>query len=161
MIYLKLIVLLIYTSFVSWTTWQVAENKRISADNDRLHNQLTTQKNQDKITSYIELDNQEGEAEIDKFFESRDIFRYGEVDSLRTVTQDARCVVPVSFVSMWNSANRAQLPDPASVADDSPSGVRLSDIAAQKDRESRICIKNTKSLKSLQKWVREQQTLGE
>lgn len=161
MTYLKLLIVIIYTFFVSWTTWKVADNRRISEDNDRLTNQLTTQKDQDKITSYIELNDQERKAEIDTFFESRLRVHYESLDSLGVSRQDANCVVPNSFVSMWNSANRATLPESTRDGDDSPSGVKLSDITAQKHRESRLCIKNIESLKTLQNWIREQQKLGE
>lgn len=53
------------------------------------------------------------------------------------------CVVPVRFVSVWNSANQGTLADPASLADAGASGVELADIEDQHEHEAkayRTCL---------------------
>jgi hypothetical protein len=118
---------------------------------------LETQTKQAEITQKVDQQSVEVQERIKTVFKDRIIYRTKEVPHEVIVRQDAACVVPVGFVSLWNTANRAEVPDPASGFDESPSGVELSDIAAQKDAEAELCSANTEQLKSLQAWVKGQQ----
>ena len=77
------------------------------------------------------------------------------------VREDAACVIPARFVSVWNSANRAELPTFANQLDAAPSGVALSDVAAQHEREAELCLRNTEQLKALQAAELERQRVME
>lgn len=55
------------------------------------------------------------------------------------VRMDAACPIPQRFVSVWNSANELRVPTPAELIDETPSGVVLSDIEAQHDKETEGC----------------------
>lgn len=63
--------------------------------------------------------------------------RIKEVPIYVTAQDDAACSINAGFVRMWNAANAgaAISPDPSG-ADEAPSGVSLSDTAAQHDREA-------------------------
>lgn len=76
-----------------------------------------------------------------------------------TQKDDSHCTIPNSFVLLWNSANKMQLPNPSDRVDDSRSSVVLSDIAAQHERESEIGNANEVKLRSLQSWVAQQEDL--
>ena len=58
---------------------------------------------------------------------------------------------------MWNSANRAELPRTAGLLDETASGVVLSDVEAQHEREAEAFHSNAQQLKDLQDWVIQQQ----
>lgn len=78
-----------------------------------------------------------------------------EVPVYVTEESDRRCVVPAGFVSMWNGANRGELPAPDGAADEAASEVVLSDIAAQHGREAKQCRETEEQLIALQDAVRE------
>ncbi|QNB08321.1 hypothetical protein G5S34_17220 [Herbaspirillum frisingense] len=63
--------------------------------------------------------------------------RIKEVPIYVTAQDDAACSINAGFVRMWNAANAgtAISPNPSG-ADEAPSGVSLSDTAAQHDREA-------------------------
>jgi hypothetical protein len=93
-------------------------------------------------------------------FRDRVVYRDREIPHEVIVRDDAACVVPEYFVSLWNSANRGELPDAASVADGRPSAVVLSDITAQKDRESELCLGAIAKVERFKQWAREQHALS-
>lgn len=63
--------------------------------------------------------------------------RIKEVPIYVTAQDDAACSINAGFVRLWNAANVGApvSPDPGG-ADEAPSGVSLSDTAAQHDREA-------------------------
>lgn len=78
-----------------------------------------------------------------------------EVPVYVTEEADHRCAVPAGFVRLWNGANRGELPAPDGAADEAPSEVVLSDIAAQHGREAKQCREAEEQLIELQNAVRE------
>ena len=101
------------------------------------------------------------DAEIRAVFRDRVIKQYVEVPREVIVREDAACVIPVRFGGVWNSANRAELPTFAGQLDAAPSGVALSDVAAQHEREAELCLRNTEQLKALQAAELERQRVME
>ena len=101
------------------------------------------------------------QIEIRTVFKDRIIKEYVEVPREVVAKEDAACVVPARFVGMWNSANRAELPTFTGQLDAAPSGVALSDISAQHEREAELCTVNTEQLKALQAAERERQRVME
>ena len=99
------------------------------------------------------------QADIRTVFKDRVITLYKEVPRANVEKQDSGCVIPAGFVELWDSANRAELPASARVADASPSGIALSDVAAQHDREAELCTVNTEQLKALQAAERARQAV--
>jgi Tfp pilus assembly protein PilV len=79
-----------------------------------------------------------------------------EVPTYVTKEDDARCPVPNSFVSVWNSTNKMQLSPSASSVPSGTSDVVLSDIEAQHAIESGICHNNEATLQSVSDWLRAQ-----
>lgn len=82
-----------------------------------------------------------------------------EVPGYVTKEDDSHCTIPNSFVSLWNDANKMQLPSSPSSVDAAPSSVVLSDIAAQHGREASLESQNETKLKALQDWIRQQQAI--
>lgn len=115
------------------------------------------QQKQAAVSASVDQQSQKTQETVRTVFRDRIIYQDREVPREIIVRQDSGCAIPNRFVSLWNSANRAELPDPASVVDESASGIVLSDVTAQKDQESEICHANTEQLKLLQEWVRQQQ----
>lgn len=74
-----------------------------------------------------------------------------------TKKADSQCIIPTSFVSLWNAANSMQVPASAGSVDDSPSKVVLSEVAAQHITEVGIDYQNVAQVEALQEWIREQQ----
>lgn len=98
----------------------------------------------------------QAQTQIQTVFRDRIIYRDREVPHEVIVHDDAACSIPGRFVGMWNSANRAEVPTTASLLDEAPSGVVLSDVEAQHDREAEAFHANAEQLKALQDWVRQQ-----
>lgn len=121
---------------------------------------VETQAKQAEVSQKVDQQSVEVQERIKTVFKDRIIYRTKEVPHEVVARQDAACTIPAGFVSLWNTANRAEVPDPASGFDESPSGVELSDIAAQKDTEAELCIANTEQLKSLQAWIKGQQAVA-
>lgn len=90
------------------------------------------------------------QTQIKTVFKDRIIKQYIEVPRYVIKKEDANCVVPERFVGLWNSANRAELHTFTGQLDAAASGVKLSDISAQKEREAELCHRNTEQLKALQ-----------
>lgn len=94
----------------------------------------------------------------------RTVFRDRVKEVVRNVEanreMDSRCTVPARFVELWNSANQMRPANPAAVADEAPSGVALSDVAAQHDAESEAhlaCIEQVKGWQAFYRSLQETQ----
>lgn len=72
-----------------------------------------------------------------------------------TKADNARCTVNVGFVRLWNDANRLHIPLTASAADEAPSPVVLTDIAAEHAREAQLYHATAEQLTELQSWTRQ------
>lgn len=82
-----------------------------------------------------------------------------EVTKYVTQQDDSRCTIPNSFVGLWNSTNKMQLPDDSAGIPTGTSNVVLSDVAAQHTREAGICHANEETLRSIQGWLVKQRDL--
>jgi hypothetical protein len=111
---------------------------------------------QDKVSSESDTKAVTEQGKIVTVYKDRWHYITKEVPVEVTSKMDSECVIPNRFVSLWDSANQARLPDPASPADEAPSGIKLSDVSEQKEIESEICTANTKQLIGLQEWVTKQ-----
>lgn len=70
-----------------------------------------------------------------------------------TEKDDAACTVNNGFVSLWNDANSMQPPGTPSVDNDSPSGIKLSDVEAQHSIESEYTHTIEEQLKATQAYI--------
>ncbi len=100
------------------------------------------------------------QTQIQTVFRDRIIYRDREVPHEVIVREDAACTIPGRFVGMWNSANRAEVPTTAGLLDEAPSGVVLSDVEVEHDREAEAFHANAEQLKALQDWVRQQAAIA-
>jgi hypothetical protein len=82
------------------------------------------------------------------------------VDRYITKEADSRCVIPVNVVELHNSAAKNELPDPARVANEAPSGVALSTTTKTVVENYNLANEIRQQLISLQEWVREQQKVN-
>ena len=84
-----------------------------------------------------------------------------EVPVYVTKIADSRCIVPVGFVRLHDSAASGVLvvPGPAADADDAASGVALSAVAGTVAGNYGSCHADQERLKALQGWVAEQGAL--
>ena len=57
------------------------------------------------------------------------------------------------FVSLWNSANKMQLPDSSEADNEGRSQVVLSDIAAEHSKEATICTETEQQRDALKSWI--------
>lgn len=111
---------------------------------------------QAEVTANVAQQAAQSQTKIQTVFRDRIIYRDREVPHEVIVHDDAACRIPGRFVGMWNSANRAEVPTTAGLLDEAPSGVVLSDVEAQHDREAEAFHANAQQLKNLQDWVRQQ-----
>jgi len=116
----------------------------------------------------IEKESKEATARVEKEYQYKlaqtkqrgdTIVKY--VDKYITKESDAKCVIPNNFVILHDSAAHSKVPDPARLADESPSGVTLSTTAKTVTENYGTCQEVREQLSSLQKWVREQQKIRE
>lgn len=116
------------------------------------------ERDQADATSRIETAAAEAQAEIRTV--TRTLIR--EVPVYVTPDADARCVVPAGFVRVHDAAAAGRpVPEPAGVADDAPSGLELSAVAAAvAENYGDVCQANARQLSDLQAWVREQHRLA-
>ncbi|HDR9163604.1 TPA: hypothetical protein QDB28_004008 [Burkholderia vietnamiensis] len=108
------------------------------------------------VTQSVAVEAKAAETKIQTVYRDRVVVQTKEVPHEVVVRQDAGCVVPNRFVSVWNTANRLQVPDAAELLDERASGVVLSDIAAEHDAETQLAHSNAGKLILWQKWAREQ-----
>lgn len=76
-----------------------------------------------------------------------------------TEKDNSQCVINNGFVQLWNAANKMQFSNSAGPTNEAPSGVVLTDIAAQHSKEAEYTHEIEAQLSSLQQWVREQNKL--
>lgn len=76
-----------------------------------------------------------------------------------THNEDINTPISTGFVSLWNSANKMQLPDSSNSDNEKPSLVVLSDIATQHIREASICTQTEQQRDSLKEWILTQQAV--
>jgi hypothetical protein len=111
---------------------------------------------QDKVSAESDTKAVTEQGKIVTVYKDRWHYITKEVPVEVQVKMDSECVIPNRFVSLWDSANQARLPDPSSATDEAPSGIKLSDVSEQKEIESEICNSNTRQLIGLQGWVKNQ-----
>jgi len=80
-----------------------------------------------------------------------------EIPTYITKTDDAKCVVPNGFVVLHDSASRNEVPDTARIVDERASKIKISGIAETVGENYNTYHEVAEQLKSLQKWIREQQ----
>lgn len=112
-----------------------------------------TETRQAEVTAQVADQATRAQTQIQTVFRDRILYRDREVPHEVVVHDDAACRIPGRFVGMWNSANRAELPTTAGLLDEAPSGVVLSDVEAQHEREAEAFHANAQQLKDLQDWV--------
>jgi len=84
-----------------------------------------------------------------------------EVPTYVTKEADARCVVSLGFVRVWNSAVHGPVPDATAGADDAPSGLACSDVAKAAVQIAGTYDATSHQLTALQDWVTQQRALSE
>ena len=112
-----------------------------------------TETRQANVTAQVVDQAAQAQTRIQTVFRDRILYRDREVPHEVVVHDDAACRIPGRFVGMWNSANRAELPTAAGLLDEAASGVVLSDVEAQHEREAEAFHANAQQLKDLQDWV--------
>ncbi|MCT7307803.1 hypothetical protein [Ralstonia wenshanensis] len=115
-----------------------------------------TETRQANVSAHVADQAAQAQTRIQTVFRDRILYRDREVPHEIVVHDDAACRIPGRFVGMWNSANRAELPIAAGLLDEAASGVVLSDVEAQHEREAEAFHRNAQQLKDLQDWVIQQ-----
>ena len=115
-----------------------------------------TETRQANVSAHVADQAAQAQTRIQTVFRDRILYRDREVPHEIVVHDDAACRIPGRFVGMWNSANRAELPTAAGLLDEAASGVVLSDVEAQHEREAEAFHRNAQQLKDLQDWVIQQ-----
>ena len=82
-----------------------------------------------------------------------------EIPTYITKTDDSKCVVPNGFVVLHDSASRNEVPDTARIVDERASKIKISGVAETVGENYNTYHEVAEQLKSLQKWVRDQQEL--
>jgi len=82
-----------------------------------------------------------------------------EIPTYITKTDDAKCVVPNGFVVLHDSASRNEVPDTTRIVDERASKIKISGVAETVGENYNTYHEVAEQLKSLQKWVRDQQEL--
>jgi hypothetical protein len=82
-----------------------------------------------------------------------------EVPTYITKTDDTQCVIPNGFVLLHDSASRNEVPDSTRGVDAGASEVKLSGVATTVTENYTLYHKVSEQLRSLQEWVREQQSI--
>ena len=82
-----------------------------------------------------------------------------EIPTYINKTDDSKCVVPNGFVVLHDSASRNEVPDTARIVDERASKIKISGIAETVGENYNTYHEVAEQLKSLQKWVRDQQEL--
>ena len=108
------------------------------------------------VTSRVEAE--AAKAQIEIRYRTETLIE--EVPVYVTVEADTRCIVPVGFVRLHDAAAAGDaVPEPAGVADDAPSAVALSAIAATLAGNYGDYHAVSRQLIDLQHWVRQQQAV--
>jgi hypothetical protein len=129
---------------IEFDRYKLEQQKRIIQKNEVLA----------QLSSEVDEKSIEKQEEIRTVFKDRFVYLREKSKNDPRETKSNTYYVPVSFVELWNSANRMQSPASAGIANEQESNITLGDIAAQKDRESEIAHINEQKLTDLQEWVR-------
>lgn len=147
----RFLLVMILTHALAFWSGTLGEFKKAETQITQAVNTQTAQmeKKQETIAAEAETQQILVQDRVHIVYRDRADQRKKEIPHEVIARQDAGCAIPVGFVSLWNSGNRAELPPAAAGADESPSGVVLSDVTAQHDRETELCRANTEQLKGL------------
>jgi hypothetical protein len=85
--------------------------------------------------------------------------RLNEVKSHVSPKADADCPLPLGFVRLFNDAAHGAVPQAAAGADDTASGLALSDVAETTVANDGQYDQVADQLRALQDWIREQEAL--
>ena len=135
---------------------QVAWNAEKAANQEKV---VSVQTQQATITTTVDQKTVAAEVQIKTVYRDRIVYQTKEVPYEVIVKEDSECVVPNRIVSMWNSANRGAAADAPSKSDEAASGVKLSDIEAQHEREAEAFQLNVQQIKGWQEWWSKQKAL--
>jgi hypothetical protein len=125
---------------------KVAEAKLEMAKKDAASADSTTK----VITKYItkiEIVKEKGDAILK------------EVPKFISADADGQCVIPNGFVLLHDSASRNEVPDSSRGVDEGASSVKLSGVANTVTENYTLYYQVSQQLKSLQEWVKEQQSI--
>ena len=128
------------------------EKAKFLADSERTYNELLIKKN--KVDIQVVTEYLEKKVYITKWRE-RNVSVIDEIP-IRTV-----CDLPNGWVHIHNSSANGLHADTTSAADGTPSGINTSEALGGIVQNYGTCHETAEQLKSLQKWVREQQALVE
>lgn len=128
------------------------EKAKFLADSERTYNELLIKKN--KVDIQVVTEYLEKKVYITKWRE-RNVSVIDEIP-IRTV-----CDLPNGWVHIHNSSANGLHADTSSAADGTPSGINTSEALGGIVQNYGTCHETAEQLKSLQKWVREQQALVE
>lgn len=128
------------------------EKAKFLADSERTYNELLIKKN--KVDIQVVTEYLEKKVYITKWRE-RNVSVIDEIP-VRTV-----CDLPNGWVHIHNSSANGLHADTTSAADGTPSGINTSEALGGIVQNYGTCHETAEQLKSLQKWVREQQALVE
>jgi hypothetical protein len=82
-----------------------------------------------------------------------------EIPKYINANADGQCVIPNGFVLLHDSASRNEVPDSTRGIDEGASSVKLSEVAATVTDNYTLYHQVSQQLKSLQEWVKEQQSI--
>lgn len=82
-----------------------------------------------------------------------------EIPKYIDANADGQCVIPNGFVLLHDSASRNEIPDSTNGVDGGASSVKLSGVAETVSINYTTYYKVAEQLKSLQDWVKQQQTI--
>jgi hypothetical protein len=128
------------------------EKAKFLANSERTYNELLIKKN--KVDIQVVTEYLEKKVYITKWRE-RNVSVIDEIP-IRTV-----CDLPNGWVHIHNSSANGLHADTSSAADGTPSGINTSEALGGIVQNYGTCHETAEQLKSLQKWVREQQALVE
>jgi hypothetical protein len=82
-----------------------------------------------------------------------------EIPKYIDANADGQCVIPNGFILLHDSASRNEVPDSTRGIDGGASSVKLSGVAETVSTNYTTYYKVAEQLKSLQEWVKEQQSI--
>ena len=82
-----------------------------------------------------------------------------EVPKYITKESDSKCPIPNAFVVLHDSASKNEVPDTARLADEGTAATKLSTVTETVVGNYSICHQNAEQLKSLQEWIKLQQSI--
>lgn len=153
-IVLALLVVTFFTG-VQWESGRVVKKEAVVAQQV-----AKVEAKQQEVVAQAAAVNDVQQEHIRTVFKDREVIRTVEVPHEVIVHEDAGCTVPNRFVGLWNTANRAVMPELPGESAERPSGIVLSDITAEHDRELAACHANTEQLRQLIAAVKNQSRIS-